>query len=170
MMASGRFAEKARKQRLTPQYKEWRSAYEKTDKYKKRVLEYSRRRRRDPKVAEMLRQNARDYRERHRIRWLAMVATKRARRNGLPCDVEFMRSLQSLRPNECPCCGVKLNYTSSTRVHHPLYDGPSLDRVDTTKGYVRGNVDIICWRCNAIKRDATLSELEKIVAYMWGRL
>jgi hypothetical protein len=40
---------------------------------------------------------------------------------------------------------------------------PSIDRVDTSKGYYRANVVVACHRCNAIKNDASLEELERIV-------
>lgn len=44
-------------------------------------------------------------------------------------------------------------------------NSPSIDRLDNTKGYVKGNINIISWRANRIKSDATLDELEKI--YRW---
>lgn len=43
---------------------------------------------------------------------------------------------------------------------------PSLDRLDSSKGYVKGNVAVICWDCNRRKRDSTIEQLENIVAYM----
>lgn len=39
---------------------------------------------------------------------------------------------------------------------------PSIERIDSSKGYELGNVAIISWRANRIKKDATLSELEAI--------
>lgn len=62
--------------------------------------------------------------------------------------------------------GTDLDYSYQPRAGRPSPAGPSFDRIDTTKGYVKDNIDIICWRCNAIKRDATLEELEAIVEYM----
>ena len=38
-------------------------------------------------------------------------------------------------------------------------DVPSLDRVDSTKGYIKDNVQVTSWRANNIKTDATLDEL-----------
>ena len=43
---------------------------------------------------------------------------------------------------------------------------PSLDRIDNTKGYIKGNVKVISWRANAIKKDATLEELKALVNYL----
>jgi hypothetical protein len=36
---------------------------------------------------------------------------------------------------------------------------PSLDRIDNTRGYVKGNVRIISWRANRLKGNATDEEL-----------
>jgi|ERR1700719_3251206 len=46
------------------------------------------------------------------------------------------------------------------RVGEDIRDGsPSLDRVDNTIGYVKGNVRIISYRANQLKSDATDQEL-----------
>lgn len=45
-------------------------------------------------------------------------------------------------------------------------DSASLDRIDNTKGYVPGNIAVISWRANGLKSDASLEELEKLVAWL----
>jgi hypothetical protein len=40
-----------------------------------------------------------------------------------------------------------------------LYNSPSLDRIDNNKGYVKGNVIIVCSRANCIKNDGTWQEI-----------
>lgn len=46
---------------------------------------------------------------------------------------------------------------------------PSLDRLDSTRGYVRGNVAVISWRANKLKNSARVEELERIAAWMRAR-
>lgn len=71
--------------------------------------------------------------------------------------------LQS-QPN-CLCCEIKLNikFKHDGKFHN---DSPSLDRFNPKKGYVKGNVSLICWRCNNLKRDATSNELRTIADWM----
>lgn len=65
-------------------------------------------------------------------------------------------------PDTCPVLGLSL--AKGTTGFQP--NSPSIDRIDSAKGYVPGNVCVISWRANALKRDGTLDEFRKIVAYM----
>jgi hypothetical protein len=56
-------------------------------------------------------------------------------------------------PEVCPVLGLPMS-------------SPSLDRVDNSKGYVRGNIKVISKRANLLKRDAEAWELEAIARYM----
>jgi hypothetical protein len=43
---------------------------------------------------------------------------------------------------------------------------PSVDRIDATRGYVKGNIAVISFRANRLKNNATLEELESLVNYL----
>lgn len=45
-------------------------------------------------------------------------------------------------------------------------NSPSIDRIDSTKGYTRDNIQIISWKANSIKRNASLEELILLVNYL----
>jgi hypothetical protein len=45
-------------------------------------------------------------------------------------------------------------------------NSPSIDRIDSTKGYTPDNIQIISWKANRIKGYATLQELEMLLAYL----
>lgn len=49
-------------------------------------------------------------------------------------------------------------------------DRPSVDRIDTSKGYVKGNVRVISQKANACKSDLTIEEVERLLAYMKGEI
>ena len=51
-----------------------------------------------------------------------------------------------------------------SHVRHRI--SPSIDRIDSTKGYTKDNIQIISWRANRIKNDSTPEELMQIATYM----
>jgi hypothetical protein len=58
-------------------------------------------------------------------------------------------------PEMCPVFGTKLAYVEGRRTHST----PSLDRIDSSKGYIPGNVIVVSWRANDVKRTSTPEEL-----------
>jgi len=58
-------------------------------------------------------------------------------------------------PGKCPVLGIPLFFTTGRRTDNT----PTLDRIDNSKGYIKGNVVVVSWRVNNIKRDATIDEL-----------
>ncbi len=92
--------------------------------------------------------------------WVMMRSAKyAARKKGL----EFSLEPGDLSiPERCPIFDIPLYFTKNVRT----YNTPSLDRIDNTKGYIKGNVHIISWRANILKSDSTLEELEQLVTYL----
>lgn len=68
-------------------------------------------------------------------------------------------------PEVCPALGIPLIKDG----HGQRDDIPSLDRVDSRLGYVKGNVQIISMKANRIKNDATYEELEKVALFLKSR-
>lgn len=89
-----------------------------------------------------------------------LYATKcRARIN----NIEFNLTLDDIKiPEFCPVFGIKLERQSVKQ--GPA--SPSLDRFDNNKGYVSGNVNVISWKANSMKRQSSIEELEKLLTWM----
>lgn len=62
----------------------------------------------------------------------------------------------------CPVFGIELDWFTDKKADN----SPSYDRVDSKKGYIKGNVRIISLRANRIKNDGTVEEHLQIVDYM----
>lgn len=91
-------------------------------------------------------------------------AKRRARSKGLPYDIDI-DYLRSIAPSRCPLLGVELQWACNSGLSSeggPSSNSPSLDRIDSSKGYVKGNVVIVSHRANTIKNDATEDELLRI--------
>lgn len=99
----------------------------------------------------------------NRMRHCLMQAKRRAIDNG----IEFSVTVEDLLPLPvvCPVLGVEINY-KGTGARGFINNSPSVDRVDISKGYIKGNVMVICWRANRIKSDASIAELEQVLSYM----
>jgi hypothetical protein len=75
-------------------------------------------------------------------------------------DIDYVRSLVVSR---CPVFNMPLEwsaYRGNERL--PLPNSPSLDRIDPTRGYVKGNVWIISHKANMFKSYATHEELKTL--------
>lgn len=86
-------------------------------------------------------------------------ARNRAKETGREFSIE---KSDIVIPEICPVLGIPI----SKQVEGFQPNSPSLDRIDSSRGYVPGNIAIISWRANCLKRDGTLDEFRKIVAYM----
>jgi len=88
-----------------------------------------------------------------------LAAKGRANRQDVPFDLQ---PEDIIFPETCPILGIPLFFSQRGRTNNT----PSIDRVIPAKGYVKGNIEIISWRANRLKNDASFEELEKLVEYM----
>jgi hypothetical protein len=97
----------------------------------------------------------RTYREANREKFLLRRASERAKKFGREFDIELS---DITIPNICPVLNIPL--TVGTGKLHAA--SPALDRIDSSKGYVKGNVRVISHRANTLKSNATLEELRRV--------
>lgn len=64
-------------------------------------------------------------------------------------------------PKICPVLGIPLHRCKKENWNN----SPSIDRIDNTKGYIKGNVIIVSRRANILKKDATIEELQKLASF-----
>lgn len=83
----------------------------------------------------------------------------RAKKKGLTFDLV---ESDLVVPEFCPVLGIPLTYTPGAKTDN----SPSVDRIDSSKGYTKDNIEVISWRANNLKKDATLDELRALVRYM----
>lgn len=87
-----------------------------------------------------------------------------AKTRAKTAGIEFNITIEDISPapDACPVLGIPL--IISPRAPHN--NVPSIDRMDNTKGYVKGNVRLISNRANTLKSDMSLAEARRLLAYM----
>lgn len=83
----------------------------------------------------------------------------RAKQLGVPFNLTVD---DLIVPDNCPVLGFPLA-VGDGRLQ---YNSPSVDRVKPHLGYVSGNVNVISYRANTIKLNATIEEVAAVLQYM----
>ncbi len=97
----------------------------------------------------------------YRARCPAAVMLNAARRRAKDACLDFNIAEDDISiPARCPYLSIPLAVTQyKNNGLGKNQAAPSLDRVDSRLGYVRGNVEVISFRANRIKNDSTYEEL-----------
>lgn len=137
--------ERARQEqrRLTPEYQKYHREYMRTQKHRDYMREF-RHRTKFSRVPQLM----------------FIAAQTRARMYDLPFSITIS---DIIVPEICPVLGIPL---IKGREGRATANSPSLDRIVPERGYVPGNVRVISWRANSLKKDATIAELEAVLRYM----
>lgn len=100
----------------------------------------------------------REEREKNPIRFLLDAAKHRSKTNNL----EFNITKDDLSiPNNCPILGIPIFCGKGKMCDN----SPTIDRINSKKGYIKGNVQIISNRANMIKNNGTSEE--HYLIYQW---
>lgn len=94
---------------------------------------------------------------------LVNASKQRAVKNNIEHSIT-LEDLKELYPKDgkCPVFGFDLEFGDAG-----FRDAsPSVDKIDPTKGYTKDNIQIISWKANRLKTDASIEELEMILSFM----
>ena len=88
---------------------------------------------------------------------------RRKKQNVKHTGWEFTITKDDLEwPTHCPILGIELDWLGD----YVRENSPSYDRIDSTKGYIPGNVIICSWRANRIKNNGSSEEHYKIAKWL----
>jgi hypothetical protein len=95
------------------------------------------------------------YRENHQDKRLLNICRNRAKKNG----IDFNLTIEDIViPKYCPV--LKKEMVRAGRY------APSIDRIDSNRGYVKGNIQIISKLANRMKNDADEEELKEFAKWV----
>jgi hypothetical protein len=86
----------------------------------------------------------------------------RAKSRAINKNLEFDLILEDVViPDLCPILGIKLEKANGIASDN----SPSIDRLDSSKGYTKNNIIVCSYRANRIKSDSSFEDIEKL--YNW---
>jgi len=92
----------------------------------------------------------------------AILKYQRKKENSTRTKHEFSILFDDLVWNKvCPILGLELDYFSTKASPNSV----SFDRINSSLGYIKGNVQIISWRANNLKSNGTKEEFKLILDY-----
>lgn len=90
---------------------------------------------------------------------LLKLAKQRSKKSGIEVAIT---EAEIIIPEFCPILGVRLEFGKMA----DRGNSPSLDRIDSTKGYIPGNVAVISWAANRLKSNGTAEQHRRIADWM----
>lgn len=101
---------------------------------------------------------------RWRLKYPKRAILNKVKNNANRAAIEFNLTEEDIIiPDICPVLGTKLEF----KTREDDYGcSPSLDRFDSSKGYIKDNVHVISWRANRLKSDGTLEEFRNLVKWL----
>lgn len=133
-------------------------------RYKEAYSNKNRERYKNEEFRESKKEYAKKYRQENPELIMFQSARSRCRNNNIEFNLDL---LDIVIPDKCPIleisfCLINTNYRKD--------NSPTLDRIDPTKGYIKGNVRVISYKANVMKNDATLDTMKtfckNILSYM----
>lgn len=99
-----------------------------------------------------------------KVDWNAVPLNKRiynrAKSRATKRNIEFNLELEDIiLPDKCPVFGTTFIYNDKDYTY-------SIDRINPSLGYIKGNIMIISNKANRIKNNASVKDLENILKYL----
>ncbi|MFA5142521.1 MAG: hypothetical protein WC471_06150 [Candidatus Woesearchaeota archaeon] len=105
------------------------------------------------KNKQTIRKQAKEWRENNPLSRLISSTKQTAKLKGLEHSIT---SNDLDTPKYCPYLGVRIDYSLGKGYND---FSPSIDRIDSTKGYIQGNVEVVSRLANTLKNKATTEQL-----------
>jgi hypothetical protein len=99
----------------------------------------------------------------YRLQMLLNASKQRAKLKDREHSIT-LDDIKELYPvdGKCPVFGFDLEFNTAGFRE----TSPSIDRIDSDRGYTKDNIQIISWKANRLKAYATVEDLEILVAFL----
>jgi hypothetical protein len=88
-------------------------------------------------------------------------ASIKKHKNEFKIDAAYLKEIWDKQDGTCPYTGIKMLLPETSSQKHKINSlrKASLDRIDSTAGYVRGNVEFVCMAINLAKNNKSKKEM-----------
>jgi hypothetical protein len=86
----------------------------------------------------------------------------KSRNKEVGVTLEDLRDVWNLQQEKCPYLGIKLTLNSYGKIKKDPITSASLDRIDSSKGYIKGNIQWVSRAVNYMKNDMSGNDLLRI--------
>jgi hypothetical protein len=105
-----------------------------------------------------------EYSQKNPQKILLLSAKHRSIKKGVVCTI---KEEDIHIPTICPVLGIAIEKVFNPDGKRGACEGsPSLDRIDNTKGYIKGNIQVISNKANSMKNSATPEQLLKFAYWV----
>ena len=95
--------------------------------------------------------------------WLRKSTIPKGCKKELNVSIEYLREIWEKQEGICPYLGIKLTINTYGKIKKDPVTSASLDRIDSSKGYVKGNIQWISRSMNYLKNDMTEQQIQEVI-------
>lgn len=82
-------------------------------------------------------------------------------KNEINIDIQYLKECWEKQNGTCPYTNLKMILPKNTKeCNFKSLKKASLDRIDSSKGYIKGNVEFVCMAINLAKKNHSKKEME----------
>jgi len=85
-----------------------------------------------------------------------LLSRSKSRKYDFDLDENYLQELWKKQDGKCAITGVDMIHPSDKSIKSPKMT--SIDRINSNKGYLKGNVQLVCYSINLAKQDFNQSE------------
>lgn len=91
--------------------------------------------------------------------------------DNIDIDLKYLKELWDIQKGICPYTGIKMILPKNTMDDLNIHSlkKASLDRIDSSKGYIRGNVEFVCCGVNYAKNSFSKEEMKNFIREIRGQ-
>ena len=96
---------------------------------------------------------------------------KKATGINVDIDIKYLKELWETQNGKCPYTGLQMIIPQTTKEYQKIHslEKASIDRIDPSKGYIKGNVEFVCMFINFAKSSYSKEQMINLISKIKSR-